>query len=56
MLLRILVGEGEVPVGRPVAVIGEAGEEVEVPVEAPDPDRAAVPRAGSADTSVQTLP
>ena len=48
MLLRILVEEGEVPVGKPVAVIGEAGEEVEVPVEAADTERAAVPpRAGS---------
>jgi pyruvate dehydrogenase E2 component (dihydrolipoamide acetyltransferase) len=28
VLLKILVNEGEVPVGRPVAVIGEAGEDV----------------------------
>ena len=36
VLLRIFVQEGEVPVGRPVAVIGEPGEEVTEP-EAPPP-------------------
>jgi pyruvate dehydrogenase E2 component (dihydrolipoamide acetyltransferase) len=42
VLLKILVDEGEVPVGRPVAVIGEAGEEVPE-VEAPAPEAAAEP-------------
>ena len=43
VLLKILVGEGEVPVGTPVAVLGEAGEEVpevEAPA-APEPEQAA---------------
>jgi pyruvate dehydrogenase E2 component (dihydrolipoamide acetyltransferase) len=31
VLLKILVQEGEVPVGRAVAVIGEAGEDVDLP-------------------------
>src|SRR5919199_403782 len=34
-LLKILVREGEVPVGKPVAVIGEAGEDVDVDDEQP---------------------
>src|SRR5947208_1133846 len=34
VLLKIAVREGEVPVGRTIAVIGEAGEEVEEPEEA----------------------
>ena len=38
-LLRILVEEGEVPVGKPVAVIGEQGEDVNVDDEADDPSR-----------------
>jgi pyruvate dehydrogenase E2 component (dihydrolipoyllysine-residue acetyltransferase) len=33
VLLKIAVREGEVPVGRTIAVIGEAGEEVETPEE-----------------------
>src|SRR3954453_12895380 len=36
VLLKIAVAEGEVPVGRTIAVIGEAGEEV--PVESPEED------------------
>jgi pyruvate dehydrogenase E2 component (dihydrolipoamide acetyltransferase) len=36
VLLRIAVAEGEVPVGRTIAVIGEAGEEVSV--ESPEED------------------
>src|SRR3954454_2745135 len=48
-LLKIAVSEGEVPVGRTIAVIGEQGEEVsveaepeeaEVPKEAPPPETA----------------
>jgi pyruvate dehydrogenase E2 component (dihydrolipoamide acetyltransferase) len=35
VLLKILVQEGEVPVGRPVAVIGAEGEEVSVEAEPP---------------------
>src|ERR687885_2127086 len=34
VLLKIAVREGEVEVGRTIAVIGEAGEEVETPEEA----------------------
>src|SRR3954462_9557908 len=36
VLLKIAVAEGEVPVGRTIAVIGEAGEEVSV--ESPEED------------------
>ena len=43
VLLKIAVGEGEeIEVGKPVAVIGEAGEEV--------PAEPAAPAAGSAST------
>src|SRR5436309_679509 len=35
VLLQIAVREGEVPVGRTIAVIGEQGEQVEVKSEAP---------------------
>jgi pyruvate dehydrogenase E2 component (dihydrolipoamide acetyltransferase) len=38
VLLKIVVAEGEVPVGRTVAIIGEPGEEV--PAESPDGDSA----------------
>src|SRR5436190_1658121 len=42
VLLKIAVREGEVPVGQTIAVIGEAGEEVEEPEEAKvDDERAA---------------
>jgi pyruvate dehydrogenase E2 component (dihydrolipoamide acetyltransferase) len=37
VLLKIAVAEGEVPVGRTIAVIGEEGEEVSVEEEAPPP-------------------
>src|SRR5919106_2526833 len=38
VLLKIAVAEGEVPVGRTIAVIGEEGEEVSVEAEAePEP-------------------
>jgi pyruvate dehydrogenase E2 component (dihydrolipoamide acetyltransferase) len=52
VLLRILVPEGEVPVGTPVAFLGEAGEEVPeveaTPAAAP-PERAPEPVAVSAE-------
>src|SRR5688572_10287930 len=41
VLLKIAVAEGEVPVGRTIAVIGEEGEEVSVEAEAPAPPEAA---------------
>jgi pyruvate dehydrogenase E2 component (dihydrolipoyllysine-residue acetyltransferase) len=48
VLLRILVPEGEVPVGTPVAFLGEAGEDVpEVEVA---PEREAAPEAVAAST------
>src|SRR5919205_1983787 len=37
VLLKIAVNEGEVPVGRTIAVIGEQGEEVSV--ESPEPEQ-----------------
>jgi pyruvate dehydrogenase E2 component (dihydrolipoamide acetyltransferase) len=37
VLLKIAVNEGEVPVGRTIAVIGEQGEEVSVSSEEPEP-------------------
>jgi pyruvate dehydrogenase E2 component (dihydrolipoamide acetyltransferase) len=40
VLLKILVQEGEVPVGKAVAVIGEQGEEVEADTEANVPEHA----------------
>ncbi|MDQ3865806.1 MAG: 2-oxo acid dehydrogenase subunit E2 [Actinomycetota bacterium] len=40
VLLKILVQEGEVPVGQPVAVIGDEGEEVEPATEATTADEA----------------
>jgi pyruvate dehydrogenase E2 component (dihydrolipoamide acetyltransferase) len=51
VLLRIAVSEGEVPVGRTIAVIGEQGEEVpevaaEEPVEA-EPEEAPAPSHGN---------
>jgi pyruvate dehydrogenase E2 component (dihydrolipoamide acetyltransferase) len=41
VLLKIAVAEGEVPVGRTIAVIGEEGEEVSVEAEAPAAPEAA---------------
>ena len=44
VLLKITVNEGEVPVGRTIAVIGEQGEEVaEISVEEPEPVEEAPP-------------
>jgi pyruvate dehydrogenase E2 component (dihydrolipoamide acetyltransferase) len=40
VLLKIAIQEGEVPVGRTIAVIGEEGEEVEVSDEEPPPGSA----------------
>jgi pyruvate dehydrogenase E2 component (dihydrolipoamide acetyltransferase) len=40
VLLKILVSEGEVEVGKPVAVIGEEGEKVEAPAEEAPKDEA----------------
>jgi pyruvate dehydrogenase E2 component (dihydrolipoamide acetyltransferase) len=60
VLLRIAVQEGEVPVGRTIAVIGEEGEEVpaesgeegeEVPAESGDEE----PPPGAAESDVQTV-
>jgi pyruvate dehydrogenase E2 component (dihydrolipoamide acetyltransferase) len=45
VLLKILVAEGEVPVGTPVAYVGAAGEEV--------PDAAAAPAATEAGTGTE---
>ena len=50
VLLRIAVQEGEVPVGRTIAVIGEAGEEV--PASANGDEQ---PPPGSAESAVQTV-
>jgi pyruvate dehydrogenase E2 component (dihydrolipoyllysine-residue acetyltransferase) len=50
VLLRIAVQEGEVPVGRTIAVIGEAGEEV--PASANGDEQ---PPPGSAESGVQTV-
>src|SRR5207245_10453553 len=38
VLMKISVQDGEVEVGRTIAVIGEAGERVEEPAEAKSPD------------------
>ncbi len=49
VLLKIAIAEGEVPVGRTIAVIGEEGEEVpeveETPAPEAEPDREPVPEA-----------
>src|SRR4051812_8169057 len=54
VLLKIAVNEGEVPVGRTIAVIGEQGEEVSVPAgepeaaaEEPEPKEAPAPPQGN---------
>jgi len=53
VLLKILVPEGEVPVGTPVAFLGEAGEEVpEVEAET-QPEPAPEPAAVSAGTDLE---
>jgi pyruvate dehydrogenase E2 component (dihydrolipoamide acetyltransferase) len=50
VLLRIAVQEGEVPVGRTIAVIGEEGEEVSVSANGGEE-----PPPGSAESDVQTV-
>jgi pyruvate dehydrogenase E2 component (dihydrolipoyllysine-residue acetyltransferase) len=50
VLLRILVPEGEVPVGTPVAFLGEAGEEVPEVEAAPEAEAKPEPVAVSAGT------
>jgi pyruvate dehydrogenase E2 component (dihydrolipoyllysine-residue acetyltransferase) len=50
VLLRILVPEGEVPVGTPVAFLGEAGEEVPEVEVAPEAEAKPEPVAVSAGT------
>jgi pyruvate dehydrogenase E2 component (dihydrolipoyllysine-residue acetyltransferase) len=50
VLLRIAVQEGEVPVGRTIAVIGEKGEEVSVSENGDEQ-----PSPGSAESDVQTV-
>jgi pyruvate dehydrogenase E2 component (dihydrolipoyllysine-residue acetyltransferase) len=50
VLLRIAVQEGEVPVGRTIAVIGEEGEEVSV-----SSNGSEEPPPGSAESEVQTV-
>jgi pyruvate dehydrogenase E2 component (dihydrolipoyllysine-residue acetyltransferase) len=45
VLLRILVREGEVPVGKAVAVIGEPGEDVPAEADAPDAEKVEAPAA-----------
>jgi len=53
VLLKILVNEGEVPVGTPVAFLGEKGEdvpEVEAPPEEPEPAATPEPEAAPAGT------
>jgi pyruvate dehydrogenase E2 component (dihydrolipoyllysine-residue acetyltransferase) len=58
VLLKILVAEGEVPVGTAVAYVGEAGEDVpEAAAEEPEPvpDKAEAP-AEAADEAAQPAP
>jgi pyruvate dehydrogenase E2 component (dihydrolipoamide acetyltransferase) len=54
VLLKILVREGEVPVGTPVAFLGEAGESVPEVAPAPAPEPEAAP--ASVATSAETVP
>ena len=56
VLLRIFVQEGEVPVGRPVAVIGEPGEEVTEPEAPPPPAVPAAPAAAEAEPEPTPAP
>jgi pyruvate dehydrogenase E2 component (dihydrolipoamide acetyltransferase) len=41
VLLKIAIAEGEVPVGKTIAVIGEQGEQVDVPGDSKEPEPAA---------------
>ena len=62
VLLRIAVREGEVPVGRTIAFIGEAGEEIaaksdDFAPQEPEPDQPAVePKRAPAGAAVVTTP
>ena len=54
VLLKILVAEGEVAVGRPVAVIGEPGEVVDIP--AAEPVMSGEPEMAREEPQQQTAP
>ncbi len=56
VLLKILVAEGEVPVGRPVAVIGEEGESVPEAEAASEPAAEPEPVAAQAGTGTPEAP
>jgi pyruvate dehydrogenase E2 component (dihydrolipoamide acetyltransferase) len=54
LLLKIVVPEGEVPVGATVAVVGEEGEEVSLPEPAGDGARATAPPAEAPQVEAPT--